>query len=267
MKGKSMRSTSICLSSLLIPFTLAAATPAFAQDSGPTDPPKAVTVGFTAAVVSDYRFRGISQTDKRVAVQGSVTVTHESGLYASIWASNVAGYVIQANNAEVEIDLIAGFRKTFGGTTIDVAGLYYLYPQSNRPGDRSSGNYFESSVAVTQTIGPVSAKAMLAYAPKQKALRLDQTTGPNRDNVYLAGDLSLAIPNTPVSLTAHVGHSFGPSWLTIGREYTDYSVGATVTYKMLTFGLSYVDADGALITPSGRDAAKGGVVASLTASF
>jgi uncharacterized protein (TIGR02001 family) len=40
-------------------------------------------------VVSDYRFRGISQTDKDFAVQGGLTVSHESGLYASVWGSSV----------------------------------------------------------------------------------------------------------------------------------------------------------------------------------
>ena len=251
---------------------LASAVPAFAQDaepasSSPTDPPKAISFNATAAVVSDYRFRGISQTDKKFGVQGSLTVSHESGFYATVYAYSVSGYVVASGNADAEIDLIAGFKKTFGGTTVDVGGLYYVYPRSIRPGDRSSSNFFEPYAAITQTLGPVSAKATLACAPKQKALRLDQTTGPNRDNVYLAGDLSLAIPNTPIGLTAHVGHSFGPSWLTIGKEYTDYGVGATLTYKMFTFGLSYVDADGAFITPSGKDAAKGGVVASVTASF
>ena len=66
----------------LLGLSLAAvASPAFAED---TAPPPAVTVNGTAAIVSDYRFRGISQSNKRFAVQGSITVAHESGVYGGV---------------------------------------------------------------------------------------------------------------------------------------------------------------------------------------
>ena len=44
------------------------------------------------------------------------------------------------------------------------------------------------------------------------------------DNLYLAGDLSATIPKTPIGLTAHLGHTFGPCCLSIGNEYTDWSL-------------------------------------------
>ena len=252
-----------CVSSII---ALAVASPALADE--PTAPPPAVTINGTAAVVSDYRFRGISQTDKNFAIQGSITVSHESGVYASIWGSSVDDYVTQSGQGHTELDLIVGFKKTFSGTTFDIGALYYVYPKTRLAGDNSSSDFIEPYASISHTFGPVTGKATINYAPKQKALRLDQTTGRNRDNVYIAGDLSAAIPNTPIGLTAHIGHTFGPSWLSIGKEYTDYGVGATLTYKMLTLGVSYIDADGApFITPSGKDAAKGGIVGSLTASF
>lgn len=247
---------------------LAVATPALAQDA--TDPPPAVTVNATAAVVSDYRFRGISQTDKNVAVQGSITVTHESGFYASAWGSSVSGYVVATNNTSQEIDLILGFKKTFGGTTVDVGLLYYVYPKSGA----GVTNFAEPYLAVTQAIGPVTAKGTIAYAPKQAALSLDQRstsrTSPTRENLYLALDLSAGIPGTGLTLTGHLGHSRGPSWLATtgrGNSYTDWNLGVAYTWKQLTLGVSYVDTNTTFFTPTGKDAAKGGIVASLTASF
>ena len=68
-------------------------------------------------------------------------------------------------------------------------------------------------------------------------------------------------------MTGHLGHSFGPSYLTIGDEYTDWSLGATFTHKNLTAGLSYVDTNKSLYSPSDRNIAKGGVVASLGVAF
>ena len=253
-----------CVCSVL---ALIVTTPAFAQDTGPPPP---VTINGTVAVTSDYRFRGISQSDKNAAIQGSITVTHESGFYASVWGSSVSGYVVAGATATVELDLIAGWKKTFSsGTTVDVGVLYYVYPKSKAVSDLTSSDFVEPYLAISQTFGPVTAKGLIAYAPKQRALALNQI-GPKLDNVYLSGDLTFAIPSTPIGLSAHLGHSIGPSWLATtgrGNNYTDWSLGATATYKMLTLGVSYVDTNANFPTPSGKDAAKGGVVVSLTAAF
>jgi len=223
-------------------------------------------------VVSDYRFRGISQTDGNFAVQGGITVSHKSGFYVSVWGSSIDDYVTVHGTSNQEIDLIGGFKKTFGGATFDIGALYYVYP-GTRPGftgDKSASDFIEPYASISYAIGPVTAKATVNYAPKQKALALDQgLTGllPKQDNVYLAGDLSASIPNTPLGLTAHLGHTFGPSWLSIGNEYTDWGVGATATWKNLTVGIQYVDTDGDFITPSGKNASKAGVVGSIGVSF
>ena len=245
---------------------LLVATPALADD---TAPPPAITINGTATVVSDYRFRGISQTDKNFAVQGSLTLTHESGFYVSVWGSSVDNYVTASLNGHQEIDIIGGFKKTFGGTTVDVGALYYFYPKSKFPGDLSSSDFIEPYLAVSHTLGPVTGKATVNWAPKQKALALDQI-GPSKSNVYLAGDLSASIPNTPLGLSAHLGHNFGPSWLVPvpDKGYTDWAVGATLTYKAITLGVQYVDTDASpLFSLTGKNVAKGGVVATLGVSF
>ncbi|HVJ02319.1 MAG TPA: TorF family putative porin [Sphingomonas sp.] len=260
-----MRFSMISLGALM----LATATPALAQEE--TEPAPAVTVNGSAAVVSDYRFRGISQTDGNFAVQGGITVSHESGFYVSVWGSSIDDYVTMHGTANQEIDLIAGFKKSFGGATVDVGALYYVYPGTRLAGDDSASDFIEPYLAVSYALGPVTAKATAAYAPKQKALAIDQgATGtlPKEDNLYLAGDLSATIPNTPIGVTAHLGHTFGPSWLSGPTdEYTDWALGATYTWKALTLGIQYVDTDTFFITPSGKDAAEGGIVGSLSVSF
>jgi uncharacterized protein (TIGR02001 family) len=243
---------------------LASTAPAMAQDE--TAPAPAITINGSATVISDYKFRGISQTDGNFAVQGGITVSHESGFYISAWGSSVDDYVTAHGSAHQELDLIAGFKKTFGGATFDIGALYYVYPGTRAAGDPSASDFIEPYASISYAIGPVTAKGTINYAPKQKALALDQI-GPKNDNVYIAGDLSGAIPGVPLGLTAHVGHTFGPSWLSIGKEYTDWSLGATYTYKALTFGVSYVDTDGDFITPSGKNASKGGVLGSIGVSF
>ena len=231
----------------------ASAAPAAAAELGPR-----LSVSGGATLVSDYRFRGISQTDKRPAVQGTIGIAHDSGLYAGVWGSSIDDYV--AAGSDQEIDLTIGFKKSFGGTTFDAGLLYYYYPGSGG----ADTDFLEPYVSLTHAFGPVTAKASAAYAPSQSALTIGAG---DEDNLYLAGDLSAALPGTPLSLAAHLGHSFGPSYLTIGDEYTDWSLGASLAVKSLTLGLSYVDTDGTFITPSGRNASKAGVVASVGVAF
>lgn len=230
--------------------------PAFAQE----EPAPELTVTGNAAVVTDYRFRGLSQTDKHFALQGGLTVTHESGFYVSTWGSSIDDYV--ANTSDQELDLIAGFSKTVGAATFDVGVLYYYYPGSHG----ANTDFVEPYASIKGTFGPATAKLSAAYAPKARALSVDGGLT-REDNLYVAGDLSASVPNTPLGVSAHIGHTFGPSFLVpVGDEYTDWSVGATYTWGHLTFGVSYVDTDTDFIVGT-RNEAKAGVVGSITASF
>ena len=234
---------------------LAAAAPATAADLG-----AGFSVNGGATVVSDYRFRGISQSDRRIAIQGTISVSHSSGFYGTVWGSSIDDYV--AFSGDTELDLIIGYKKTFGSTTVDGGVLYYYYPGFTFG---ANTDFAEPYLSVSHVIGPVTGKATIAYAPKQKGLSMNKSKD---DNLYLAGDLSYAIPKTPISLTGHIGHSFEESWITGGEKYTDWSIGASVTKGPITAGLSYVDTD---ISPaffgSSHNITKGGVVASLGVSF
>jgi uncharacterized protein (TIGR02001 family) len=245
------------------------ATPVAAQDAAAAAEPDApaasdpITVSGSATLVSDYRFRGISQTDRRLAIQGGLTVAHESGLYATIWGSSIDEYVAAASDQE--IDFVAGYKTTFGSTTIDGGVTYYYYPGAEQIFPGYDSDFYEPYISISQGFAGVTAKVLAAYAPKQDALSVGAG---KEDNLYLAGDLSGAIPGLPLNLNAHVGHSFGPSYLTIGKGYTDWSLGGTYSWKALTFGLSYVDTNKNLYSPiSGRNIAKAGVVASVGVSF
>ena len=257
-----MRISTLSLSALL----LATATPAFAQDAaGPTAPPPAITVTGGATVVSDYRFRGISQTDKKVALQGTFTITHQSGLYASVWGSSIDDYV--AFGSDQELDLIAGYSHTFkSGVKLDGGVLYYYYPGAGH----NKTDFFEPYVDVSATYGPITGKVTVNYTPKQSAQSLDGIH--KKDSTYVAGDLSAAIPKTPFSVTAHLGHTFGPSALSLGyKGYTDWGLGASYTWSHITVGANYVDTDKNNFIVDGlgnrRNITSGGFVGSVGVSF
>lgn len=233
-------------------------TPALADETEP----KAITVSGSATVVTDYRFRGISQTDKDFAVQGGLTVTHESGLYAGLWGSSVDDYV--AAGADQEIDLILGFKKTWGGTTLDVGGIYYYYPGAEKIFPGYNSDFFEMYASVAQGFGPVTAKLSAAYAPSQSAL--DYGFG-KEDNFYMNLGVSGSIPDTGLGLSAGIGRTFTRSFLSGGIKYTDWSLGATYTTGPVTFGLTYVDTNAAGFSFSGKNIYKGGILGSVGVSF
>ncbi len=246
-----------CLGMLLAASALPSA--AYAQDET-TEP---VTISGGVTLVSDYRFRGFSQSSEDPAIQGTINLNHESGLYVGTWASSVSF----AGNTE--IDLYAGYSKDLGGVTVDGGLLYYLYPQHGGSG----ADFFEPYLNLSSDIGPVNAKVGINYAWKQSALANVQDPGrPLGDKsaaTYVHGELTANIPNSPISLNAHVGQAWSDAFPGgFDGKVFDYSVGASASYKMLTFGISYVNTN----EPKAlgfKDAvgADGAVIFSLGASF
>lgn len=256
-----MRTSFIGLSALAL---AAAASPAFAD--APAATPMFTLTG-SAALVSDYRFRGISQSGKRIAPQASATLTHSSGAYISFWSSAIDDYV--AAGADAELDLIAGYSTTISGVTLDGGLLYYVYPSALKT---VNTDFIEIYGSAKSAFGPVTLKGGFAYDPKQKAIASPILGHTKDDNLYLYAEASGAIPNTPFGLTSHLGYSKGRSFLTAGlKDYLDWNLGVTYTWKAATFGVSYVDTDakkGEFVgnVPS-KNVASAGVVASVTYAF
>lgn len=268
---------------------LLSSTPAFAQE----EPAGPITVTGSVGLVSDYRFRGVSQSDKGMAIQGGITATHESGLYAGTWASSLGGWG-RFGGSNMELDLFAGYALPLGeNATLDVGLTWYMYPSGADITD-----FAEPYVKLSSQMGPVKALVGVAYAPKQEALGnwcsdaacTIFNPGDKEDNFYVWGDVSGAVPNTPVTLKAHLGWSngnpgLGPNGTSIAPtgKYLDWLVGADVAIPgtPLTLGVSYVDTDIARVEENylrpnfqvadskdiGKSIARSQVVFSLTAAF
>jgi len=223
---------------------IAISAPAFAQEAA-EEAAGPVTLTGGVAVVSDYRFRGVSLSDKDFAVQPYLNVKHESGLYVGTWGSNLA------DNAgdDVEVDLYAGFA---GGEelTYDISATYYVYPGV------SSFNYLELTGKLGSTVGPATVGVQLSYVPSQ------DNTG-NNDNIYFGTNAAIAIPNSPISIVGTMGIEDGA--FTAGSEKVDWSLGLTAAVSGFTLGVSYVDVNRETIFAPKDSAA--GVVFSVSYGF
>ncbi|TSB04808.1 TorF family putative porin [Sphingorhabdus contaminans] len=217
-----MRNSILKLAAMSVAMSaLAVSAPAFAQEEEAESGPITITGGITG--VSDYRFRGVSLSDKDFAIQPTLTVKHESGFYVGVWGSNLA----ENAGDDIEVDLYAGFS---GGDTVtyDIGATYYVYPGV------SSFNYVEFTGKLGTTVGPATIGGQLSYVPSQ------DNTG-NTDNIYVATNATIALPDSPISIVGSVGLEDGA--FTGGSSKLDWSLGLTANVAGFTLGASYVDTD------------------------
>lgn len=205
------------------------ATPAMAQDSG-------ISVSGNVAIASDYRFRGVSFSDGDPTLQGGIDLGHESGFYLGTWASTISG---GSAYGEMELDIYGGYAADLGSVSIDAGLLYYIYPT----GDIANvdTDYFEPYASISTDLGPVSATLGAAYAWKQDSLG-------NNDNVYVYTDLEAGIPDTPISLSAHVGYTDGIFATEGDGTSFDWGLGASYAVtEAVSLGVNYVATEGTAV--------------------
>lgn len=214
------------------------------------------------ALVSDYRFRGISQTFKKPAIQGGFDYAHSSGFYVGNWNSNVSG-VQYPDGASLEMDFYGGYKfEVAPGIGLDAGVLKYYYPEARN----AAGDKFD---ALELYVG-----ASWKWLSAKYSRSLDDEYfgfADARGSDYIELNANVEIMEKTV-LGLHVGHQkFRRSG---DYNYTDYKLGLTRDLGFATVGLAYVttNADSDLYTyTSGRgkskDVGNSTVVLSLAKTF
>lgn len=203
------------------------------------------------SVVSDYRFRGISQTNKLPAVQGGFDLGHSAGFYVGTWGSNVgtndrdvrvppgspAGTRPEptttagtfAGGASLEWDFYGGYRFELArNIALDLGVIYYLYPGAKDP--ITLRRFDTTEFYVGASFGNLTAK--LNYALSDFFGLIDSS-----GSFYV--DLGYVFPvGRSTNLVAHVGRQQVKNFDRL--NYTDWKVGATTEALSLTWGLAYI---------------------------
>ena len=146
-------------STALAALALAAALPGTVHAQEP-----ASSLAFNIGVFSDYRYRGISQTRLKPAVQGGVDWSGPGGFYLGAWASSIKWIKDAEGDAGYELDVYGGFKGELSkDLTFDVGVLAYIYPgASTKKWDAIYKNPNTTEIYGALTSGPVTAK--LSYA-------------------------------------------------------------------------------------------------------
>ena len=80
------------------------------------------------ALTSDYRFRGLSQTGKKPAIQGGLDYSHESGVYLGTWLSSVSGNQYPSGSG-LEMDFYGGYKfEVAKDVGLDLGLIHVYYP-------------------------------------------------------------------------------------------------------------------------------------------
>ena len=220
--------------------TFAVGGAAMAQDDEASGP---ISFSANVTLATDYRFRGISQTENDLALQGGFDASHESGFYVGTWASNLAGWGT-FGGSNLELDLYGGFTNTISDITYDVGVIWYVFP-----GGASRTAYGEIYASLAKTVGAVDLTIGANYAPPQDALSLNNV---NEDNIYIYSDAGFGLGDSPVSVNAHIGYTdgngaAGPNgWVPSPTGfYVDWSLGFSVDlpWGPLAMSATYVDTD------------------------
>lgn len=197
-------------SALVLITLLSTGTAVMAQTKAPEPD---YTLSYNVGVVSDYRFRGISQTSFKPALQGGVDFSHKSGLYLGVWGSNVnwVRAFSLANDGALEIDVYGGYKGSIGGSLgYDLGFITYNYPGSN-----AATNAYTAEVYGALTYNIVTVKYSQAVT---NFVANASSAGSSYLEVAATFDLGNGF-----SLTPHVGKQTVPNQAA-NADYTDFSL-------------------------------------------
>lgn len=202
------------------------------------------------SIVSDYRFRGITQTYEKPALQGGIDYSHASGIYLGNWNSNVsegAGFP----EANLEMDFYGGWKYASGDWGLDVGAIYYYYPGSDfdlaRSGPLVNGTKMHTGGVDNTEVyigGSWKFISLKYYYAVSDYFSVPDTDGSSYIDLSASYDLG-----NGWGINAHVGQFSGSGYKLapgLDEDYTDYKLGVTKAIGGWVFGAAYVgtNADG-----------------------
>lgn len=197
---------------------------------------------------SEYRFRGISQTFAKPAIQGGFDYPHASGIYLGNWNSNVnSGAGFPAGN--IEMDFYGGWKKSWDDWGLDVGFIYYFYPGTDA--NAASGTTFVNPKSGAIHNGKVDNKEIYVggswkwlsakyYYSLGDYFSAPGTKGSNYLDVAATYDMG-----NGWGLVGHFGSFRMKNWSTgtdaTHANYSDWKLGVRKDLGGWIFGASYID--------------------------
>jgi uncharacterized protein (TIGR02001 family) len=238
----------------------AAALTALHSTSHAADAP-ASSFAFNVGAVTDYRYRGISQTRLKPAVQGGVDFSHPSGFYLGAWASSIKWIKDAGGDSSVEVDLYGGYKGEISpGLGYDVGVLTYQYPSN-----KLAVNANTTEIYGALSFGPATLKYsrsvsnLFGFADSKGSGYLDLSA-----SFDVGGGVLLAPHIGNQSVSKNGDYSYTDYSLTVSKDFSGWLLSAAVV------GTNAKKIGGVPVyyyAPSGKDLGKSGLVLGVKYSF
>jgi len=223
---------------------------AHAQEAKPDN-----EISYNAAITTDYRYRGLSQTRLDPALQGGADyINNPTGLYVGTWLSTIKWTKDLGGDGNIEWDIYGGKKGQFNELlSYDVGGLYYFYPKNEL---NPSANTFELYGQLG--IGP-------AYVKYSQSTTNLFGTADSKGSSYLDIGANIDITEGFI-LNLHAGHQRVKN--NSEFSYDDFKIGVTKDFGFANVSLAAIKANtSSYLSPSGRNLGKTGVVLSASKTF
>jgi uncharacterized protein (TIGR02001 family) len=269
-----------------------ACTSAFAEEAA-AEAPEASPVTANVTIVNDYRYRGISQSNFKPAIQGGFDYAHESGFYIGNWNSSISWVADNAFintgksvSAPIEMDFYGGYKKEFFGEGFasDFGVLQYYYPTSGvvQTANMVNPNTTELYAAQNFASGSLTGFVKFSYALSSLFGNVN-----SRGSYYPDLTLNYDTGVWGVALNGHIGYQYvagnqaskGSYNAVLSNDslftYTDWKLGLTKDFGGgLSAAIAYVGTNAktvqgsySYVNPQGKNLGKSTGLISLTKTF
>jgi uncharacterized protein (TIGR02001 family) len=218
-----------------------------------------------AGVVSDYLFRGVTQSNHKPSFSAYIEPRYNVNANLQLYAGIAYNSIRFANDAKSEIDFYGGIRPTLGKLALDVGFWYYYYPSGNCysggafagcPLALANGNFIKADVSFWEIYFKPTYNFSDSFAVGGNLFYTPNFLNTGADGTYLSGTAKYTFPAFPNGVAMYVSGELGYQWLgtsdpfygvaafPAGIKYADYTtwnVGVGFTWKVLTLDLRYTD--------------------------
>jgi uncharacterized protein (TIGR02001 family) len=214
-----------------------------------------LTITTQLTLATDYVTRGVSQTQTNPAIQGTLDIEHDIGLYVGGFASNV-DFAAPAD-ANIEMDALFGYRRQIFGIKWDIGAIYYAYPgASDRP---FTLNYWEFALKAAYEIGPVTALGAVYHSPD---FQLESGAA-----LYTEAGLDVKLPFEFV-VSGRAGYQSIDNNTRFGLpDYWNWSLAVSREFYGFTVAVGYYDTDISKRECAGSNICSGRALASVSRKF
>lgn len=240
----------------------------------PQAQPSMFDLAFGGDVMSDYNFRGITQSAHKPSVlayfEPRWNVSSNLQLYAGVSGESIAF----PNRAAAEIDFYGGFRPTFGKLGLDFGAWYYYYPggatyTGTGPATTCSNlfltptgfcNAVKGNLSFWETYGKATFAVTDQFAVGANVFYSPSWLNSGAPGTYASGTFKVTAPSSwlPTDWGAYLSGELGYYWFGTTDafygtpafpngikypNYTTWNLGVAVTYKVLTLDFRWYDTD------------------------